>query len=1324
MVEPLCRSFATTSHPEVDVSPRPLPHECKGIPSFFLHHSSMMILRSSSPLLVSLSLLLLHALWLTGPASAKKDAPRITKSKLDNPPAAPPLYFDDSDIILILDNSGSIIRSEDGGEEWAAINDVPEGGAWDLVLHPFNKEVAYIWGKEVTHWLTDDRGKSWRSFDVEGFPPRSRSPFSFHAADSDKVIVNVCTELFMCNEMAFYTKDSFKTPPMELRKDTESCVFARSTPQFQTSADDKDDDRVVCVVKGRYTIPGSSSGNRLVVSDNYFKDEEEPVLEGDRTVQGIINIAVVKGFLVAAASAKGTDELAMYVTDDAQTWHRAVFPSDHKLEEDAYTILESTNYSIQVDVLTTMRTNAMGVLFTSNSNGTYFTRNIEHTNRNSQGIVDFEKIAGIQGIVLANVVDNWKDVEKSTLAVKKVKSKISFDDGRDFQPLTTDDDDDDEIHLHSVSQMTNSGRVFSSLAPGLVMGVGNKGKYLKEYEEGDLYVSDDAGLTWRKALKEAHKYEFGDRGSVLVAIYDEGPTDVIQYSLNHGKSWEEANLGDKVRAKLLTTTPDSTSLKFFLMATTGGGSDLEHMAIAIDFAELHEGECTDKDFEQWSARVDEKGKPTCIMGRTQSYRRRKADADCFVNKEFEDPVPLFEACPCAKEDFECDYNFLPSEDGSGCVPSGVLPGPKDQCDGSDAKYTGSSGFRLIPGNECDRKAEGAVALDEEIERSCNDTIRLPASGEITKELTTFRARRFEEYFYLERTDRSTGTDETIVMRTDERKVYITKDAGKTWDQILKDEEITAIYPHQYFNDVVYFLTSSKKVFYSINRGASIDHFEAPAEPTRDKLQILSFHADYKDWLIWTGAVDCDKSSKSTCHNVAFFSENRGATWEHRLRYVNKCEFIKKEGRGGNKNLLYCEQYQDEKLDNPLQLKWSDNWWADDHKPFDDIIDFATMSEFIVVAARREDDRDALTCHTSVDGKTFADARFPPSFEVPAQKAYTVLDSSTHAVFLHVTVNNREESEYGSIIKSNSNGTSYVMSLNGVNRNSRGYVDFEKMLGLEGVILVNTVANIDEVDQGKSKRLRTMISHNEGAQWAPLRAPSKDAEGLKYPCDPKDTLKCSLHLHSYTERRDPRATFSSPSAIGLMMGVGNVGQYLGRKPDADTFITRDGGVEWQPVMKGNYMWEYGDQGSIIVIVEEDVATRSVFFSLNEGKDWQEYVFADADFTVAAISTVPSDKSRNFILWGKDSSDGSNIATVNLDFTGLADKQCQLDEKDPENGDYYLWEPKHPTQKDNCLFGHVAQYHRKRPEAKCYNGLDIQHLHNVSRDCDCTREDFEW
>jgi len=128
---------------------------------------------------------------------------------------------------------------------------------------------------------------------------------------------------------------------------------------------------------------------------------------------------------------------------------------DHKIEQDAYTILESTNYSIQVDV-TPNKHVYMGTLFSSNSNGTYFTKNAEHANRNVRGIMDFEKVQNIQGIFLINVVDNWQEVENRPSAHKKLKSHITFDDGRTFEDLKSDGD---KLHLHSVTELSNSGRV-------------------------------------------------------------------------------------------------------------------------------------------------------------------------------------------------------------------------------------------------------------------------------------------------------------------------------------------------------------------------------------------------------------------------------------------------------------------------------------------------------------------------------------------------------------------------------------------------------------------------------------------------------------------------------------------------------------------------------------------------------------------------------------------------------------------------------------------------------------------------------------------------
>lgn len=1261
-------------------------------------------------------------LWST-PGYAKKDEPRISTYPLDHFPDGF-FYFEDSDIIIILDRKSHVVqRSEDAGVHWKKVEDIEEGHAWDVLPHPFDPSVAYVLGGENKHWVTSNQGKSWKEFETEA--PLFGVPLSFHASDSDKVIVHVreCYRFFNCEEKDYVTTDGFKSLKL-LRKDTRSCVFAHSTVLFGVGEDDTHEDRVVCHVLGRYS--SRPKDYRLVVSDSFFKngEETEPYLEGDRTVKGIIKMAVVKGFLVAAAKAENTDELALYVTKNAEKWHRAEFPSDHKLNEDAYTILESTNYSIQVDVMTTTAANPMGVLFTSNSNGTYFTRNIEHTNRNREGNVDFEKIQGIQGIVLVNTVSNYEEVEKSSKVEKKVQTKISFDDGRSFESIKYKEED---LHLHSVSDIANLGRIFSSPAPGLVMGVGNTGDHLKDYKDGDLYVSDDAGLTWILARKEAHKYEFGDQGALLVAVYDEGETDKISYSLNHGKDWREAVLTEKVRAKLLTTTPDSTSLKFVLLATAGEGSKLKNRFISIDFTGLHERTCEKADFEKWYARKDENENPICIMGHKQSYLRRKADAECFVNEEFKDPVAnLDEICPCTDEDFECNYNFVPSNDGIKCRLSGRLPIPTGKCENPGDKFLGPSSHRLIPGNTCDRDG-GIKDVDKPQEWPCDESKKPIISGEVSSEITFFRAKSFLEHYYRETTTTSKGDDQTVVMRTDEKEVYITRDHGKKWKQILKDETITAIYPHEYFNDIIYFLTGNRKVFYTVNRGGDIKNFEAPkGGPTHhdDQLRTMGFHPDSKDWLIWTGASECSGSSKGDCHDVAHISEDGGDNWRALLQYVQKCEFIKKEGRGDKEKLVYCEQYTDEKLGNPLQLISElisrDKGSAEFKTHFGDILSFATMSEFIIVAAK--DNEQQLKIHTSVDGNTFADALFPPNFRVPHQRAYTVLDSSTHAIFLHVTVEDRQDFEYGSIIKSNSNGTSYVLSLNGVNRNKDGFVDFEKMLGLQGVALANVVANLEEVENGKPKKLKSMITHNDGAVWAQIPAPEKDAEGHDYDCAPK----CFLHLHGYTERKDPRNTFSSPSAVGLMMGVGNVGEHLTRKSEADLFVTRDAGIEWHAVKKGNYLWEYGDQGSIIVIVEEAVATDVIYYSRDEGETWTEFKFSNSKMIIGDISSVPSDTSRNFLLWGKEAESGSKIATVNLDFTGLTDKQCKLDQKNPgdEDKDYYLWEPKHPQQKNGCLFGEIAQYIRKKPKSDCYNGRIINEKHGVAKVCECSREDFEW
>ncbi len=1249
---------------------------------------------------------------------AKKDdkEPSVTATKFANSPYDL-RYFDDSDVILMQDyTEDAVYRSDDAGESWAKVNDIPGGKAWSLIMHPFDNKSAYVLTEDTTHWRTEDRGNSWTEFLTKASPDaRVENPLNFHAGDNGKILMNAmdCLVGVFCESMSVYTTDGFRTDAKALREGTLGCNWAKGTEIFAERHTGLKDDRILCVVPGQFMK--GKAGNKLVVSDDFFETEFEPPLETDRTVNGIAKIAAVKGYILAAGVAERTDEMALYVTSDAEDWHRAVFPSDHKMVEEAYTILESTNYSIQIDVMTTKPSSPMGVLLSSNSNGTYFTRNLEHTNRNSRGNVDFEKVAGVQGIALVNVVDNWEDVEEKARKSKKIKSQISFDDGRTWQALKTKDEDD--LHIHSVTAAANSGRIFSSLAPGLMMGVGNTGKHLKDYDNGDTYVSEDAGVTWKKALDGPHKYEFGDSGSILVAIPDE-ITNKLKYSLNRGRDWETVELKEKVSPYVLTTTLDSTSLKFLLVATAKPNNKEEYYIMSIDFDKMDKRTCKDDDLEKWYARVDSKGEPTCLMGHKQFYMRRKADADCFVKRNFVDPTPEFVECDCEIDDYECDFNFVRNADRKECVLEGPLVIPEGACKKPEDTFKGSSGWRKIPGDKCKDPKSGAK--DEPVDRKCDEAhIAPPANGKVSHSDNKLSGKRLMDHMYFERTETSSGDDETVIAQTD-KGVYLSRDHGKTWKEILQGKDIQYIVRHKYLNDRVFFIATDGHVYYSLNRGDNIQKFDTKVPHKADwrVATPMTFHPTRKDWIIWTGVDGSDK------HAIASISRDRGDSWETLARYVRKCEFIydeKNTKQKGGEKLIMCQQKNKESPNddnNPWKLVSStDLTFEETTTIYDDILDFATMSEFIIVANKNKEQE--LNVAASVDGKHFAPALFPANFHVPHQHGYTVLDSSTHAIFLHVTVDTTEGAEYGGIIKSNSNGTSYVLSLNGVNRDAEGYVDFEKMSKLEGVALANVVTNYQTAAKDNTKILRTMITHNDGAEWRYITPPSEDIDLKPYACK-GDLEKCSLNLHGYTERMDKSHTYSSPSAVGIMLAVGNVGGRLESFDKSDTYLTKDGGISWQMVKRGSYMWEYGDQGSIIVLVSDREPTNVVYYTHDEGITWDEYKFSEPKLNVYDITTLPSDNSRNFLLW---TNDGDELKTINLDYTGLTDRQCKLDESDSGDSDYELWSPRHPTQDNDCLFGHIAQYHRKKPSADCFNGHLIEALHDIKQNCTCTRQDFE-
>jgi hypothetical protein len=130
----------------------------------------------------------------------------------------------------------------------------------------------------------------------------------------------------------------------------------------------------------------------------------------------------------------------------------------------------------------------------------------------------------------------------------------------------------------------------------------------------------------------------------------------------------------------------------------------------------------------------------------------------------------------------------------------------------------------------------------------------------------------------------------------------------------------------------------------------------------------------------------------------------------------------------------------------------------------------------------------------------------------------------------------------------------------------------------------------------------------------------------------------------------------------------------------------------------------------------VTTKKILYSTDQGDTWHDYEFSNEEVAVTDITSVRSGSSRNFLLWVQK--DDGALSSINLDFTGLASRPCE--EKD---GDYDTWSPKHPQQDNDCLFGHVSKYLRKKKGRECYNDQRVKHDVGFEK-CACTRKDFEW
>jgi hypothetical protein len=572
------------------------------------------------------------------------------------------------------------------------------------------------------------------------------------------------------------------------------------------------------------------------------------------------------------------------------------------------------------------------------------------------------------------------------------------------------------------------------------------------------------------------------------------------------------------------------------------------------------------------------------------------------------------------------------------------------------------------------------------------------------------------------------------------------------------------------NKLVHFLTEDSGLNWRILQQQSTIHTYI-FHPTRAKWGLLSS---------WTDA--CDHSSRTTadgvCTHMLYLTKDGGRTFQLVANYVVQFSWGDKSHK--QEDRIYFSHFRtktghQQRLtlwNSGVDFVYTDNEGSTVHTIVQHGNKFLVSNGYIFVAKVKDAASQLVTLEVSNDGGSkFKTARLPMDI---GEKSYTILDTSEGGVMIQVN-HGDEAGPYhagvGHIYISDATGVQYSLSLAYNLRNHNGDCEFDKIQSLEGIYIANhrdphansqnwmiehkdddyvngyydeeddeyyyEDADDDVVNRRHSSHstkygreesfTRSVITFTKGAIWDYLEAPKLDSLGHPYlGCE---TRKCYLHLHGISNYHNYPPFYSSKTGLGLLMGTGNVGDYLSYEEDEiNTFLSRDGGKTWIEAHKGIFIYEIAANGDLVVMADMTKRTKQVVFSWNEGTSWYDFDVSELGVMIENIVTSPKSSTSKLMMYGTRG--GDNGVLFHMDFASLNQPKCKgLWAADTASSDFETWSPAMGgrfavpgASHDGCLLGKQTVFTRRKASSECFNEEAFQHPVE-KRNCECTRADFE-